>query len=275
MRLFAEMMCITSPTPDLPFISNGPRIHLVGRPIDSLQYSATGEESQESSPYPRLRELEMIQKFPDYEIRVGLGRHFISFKNARLHDPLGYYEYAKDEVARINRVLNSLLPEAAEICLSRTLFQAESDTSLRPVWEKDVPICETAKIVVVEEKSVFCDWNAYIKEICKSEGRKVSRLLELERSNPTVGACVALTSQNTFPSFYMAWEIIAREFGGQAEVIKSGRVMRKNLSDFTENAQITRHSNKRLGVNTRPMGLPEAKMFVIKLLEAYIQHRVS
>ena len=270
---FAEISCITSPVPGVPFCNDIPRIICLGEQIGGMQYSPAGEEPAEQSPHLRIRELELINGFHKYDIRIGAGRHFISFKGLSIAEPLEFYKYAKTEVARINRVLNSIYPSAAKVILSDTICIAENDTTLQPYWREDVPVLESVETQVAKEQAVVDNWNSFLMGVLEDRSKAVFKLFDLEESDAVVAACIALISQNTFPAFYNAYEIIMKEYGGKSEFMKIGPFSKRDISDFTDNAQATRHANYSIGCNTKPMGIPEAKFLVISLLNFYIQDR--
>lgn len=270
---FAEISCVTSPVLGTPFVNDGPRVTLVGKPVQGMQFSAEGKEPTINSPYLRIRELELINGYQNFDLRIAGGRHFIAFRGVSIAEPLQFYNFAKAEVARINRILNSIFPIAAEVHLEKTICVEKSRTSLQPYWEKDSPLVESAVFFVVSDQVIVDRWDIFLKGVVDNRPKAVFELLDLEQSSPVVAACVALISQNTFPAFYNAFEILAKEYGNQSGLIRVGPSSKKEISDFTDSAQSFRHANWTLGPKTKFLELPEAKLLIVGLLNFYIKDR--
>jgi hypothetical protein len=76
---------------------------------------------------------------------------------------------------------------------------------------------------------------------------------------------------DTLIGLYNVWEQIKKGNDGQKGVIRKGWASKYEVSRFTGTAQEDRHGEKRSDMTAPKMTLPEARAFILKLLDAWLK----
>jgi hypothetical protein len=268
-KLFVEITCMTSPYPGCSFMVGVPHVALAGSEL-KLQGSQTGEDIvPEAGVLPRLREIELIDGYRNYKIVRRDRRVFITFVDVFIDDPKEFYDYAKAEISRINRILGAALPNVSEIKAGEEVYASPDENVLSIVWRVPPTFATSPQVAIVEKQAIVDDWNAFLAEVNANGAERIFMLLDLEMVDPIARACIQLIGENAFPSLFKVYEIISKQYGGQHKVKQLGVANDRELSRFTDNAQSYRHANYEL--STTHMDVMEAKLLMIKLLWFYVQ----
>jgi hypothetical protein len=271
---YAEITCLTSPHPKKRFTVETARIQLVGMPFPVFG-SYYGNEIQANLPFPRVREIELLEGYPKYDVKRHTSecRFFISFKGLAFNDGNEFLAYAKKEIERANRIISAVLPpHAAPIKVEKVLYVADSENQMRPVTE-DYETGESVRMEVVNDVEIVNRWNEMVTDIVARRNEILFDLLEKESEDPVLEKCIGLIAENTYSSFSNALEILKECYGGHHKFIKMPGIDKEDVSVFGDNAQVYRHATHKL--TKREMPLAEAKLFMLKLLRFYIENPVA
>ena len=268
---FVEITCLTSPHPCKKLLVEVPRVTLAHAPFP-LYGAFENQEIDVDRSFPRVRELELLDGYRRYDIRKSSDkRWFISFKDVSFKDEPDFFQYARGEIARVNRVIGTTLPRAATIIVEDRVYVAVSDTQLTSNWQNAKQLAQAVQIEVVDEFKIVEEWNKFIGDIVNNPSKYLFGLLDREGIDPILTTCIQLISENSFQSFYKAFEVLAKHYGGHHKFVKLGLFTRGEISRFTDNAQASRHAHHRL--STKAMPFAEAKLFILHALRFYMNKR--
>jgi hypothetical protein len=262
---FAELICASTA---LPGQLDVPRIARVGMPIQPVIHP----DSPSLDPPLVVREVQVLTRVKHYYICNSGHRWFITFRNVYFRSEEEFYKHAVNEIARVNRAFGTLLPVACPIQVADVVYVASLEiTELKPCWQKNNPISTSVEFAIVDDEKTYQAWEILIRDLIADQGLSLSRLLALEEKDPVVGSCMQLISEDTFVSYYKAFEVIRKKIGDENKLVKLNLASKSEISRFKDNSQVFRHANYTL--NCKAMSKGEAKLFVLNLLRSYTSHR--
>jgi hypothetical protein len=105
-------------------------------------------------------------------------------------------------------------------------------------------------------------------------------LLEVAQKHKVVADALTFYREDTWISFYKAYEIISDDVHGMHQIIKNGWAVNSDISRFTQTAQSraalgdsARHASKKYRPPAKPMTLSEARVLIKTILSRWISSK--
>lgn len=266
--LFAEIFCASTRGPGQANYIRSPRVMLANTSTTFQCAVNVTDEYEVPDPPGDFQEIAILGTLPGYILRQTHRNRYIAFEAYTGSDAEMFHAFACREIARVNRAYACLTPRNWPISVSNIVYvSAAPYVEMRAVWQKNLPVHESGSAPTLTDEQLVRRWLSLVLRTAQGGERLLERLLKAEQRDDTMASCLFFIAEETYPSYYKAYEVMARAVGGHHALRKLPFVSANDLSRFTSGAQSYRHANKE--ASPSDMNASEAKLFIVDLLLAY------